>query len=108
MSKCCIKGAVTNGSVQINCPGPSKSLPGHVFQIVKWAIPGAILLLLPKCPLCLMAYIALATGVGLSFTTASYLQTGLIIVCVGSLLYFTASHVRRFLMRFFPRSLTVD
>lgn len=53
-----------------------------------WVIPGIMLVLMPKCPLCLAAYIALATGISIPFHMASWLRTALIIGCVASLTWF--------------------
>ena len=66
--------------------GASKCCGGRGLTVVKWATPGLILALLPKCPLCIAAYIAIGTGIGISVSTAAYLRLGLLTVCVGSLL----------------------
>lgn len=51
-----------------------------------WLIPGGLLLLMPKCPVCLAGYIALFTGIGISVPGASWIRISLIVVCVASLL----------------------
>lgn len=45
-----------------------------------WALSGATLILMPKCPICVATYVALFTGVGLSLQTAARLRTALLIV----------------------------
>jgi hypothetical protein len=41
-----------------------------------------MLVLVPKCPLCIMAYAAMFTGLGISFATATYLRVAMIVVSV--------------------------
>ena len=71
-------------------------------EVVGWLLPGATLALLPKCPACVAAYIALLTGVGISMSAAAYLRTALLIVCVSSLFYLVARRVKKWTLRNTP------
>jgi hypothetical protein len=51
-------------------------------------LPGVLLLLAPKCPVCLALYLSAATGIGIPFATARYLRIVLIAACVGALVLF--------------------
>lgn len=46
-------------------------------RAVSFLLSGLTLLLMPKCPVCLAAYVALFTGISVSATVAWHLQTGL-------------------------------
>ena len=69
-------------------------------EIAGWIIPGAILALLPKCPMCLAAYVAVWTGIGLSFSAATHLSVALVILCIGLILFLAARNARRLVHKF--------
>jgi hypothetical protein len=53
--------------------------------LTRWSLPAVVLVLLPKCPACLAAYIAVGTGVSLSVTTSSYLRGLLLGVAIAAI-----------------------
>ena len=69
-------------------------------DVFGWIIPGAILALLPKCPMCLAAYIALWSGIGLSFSAATHLRVSLLMLSVGLILFMAATNTRRLIHKF--------
>jgi Flp pilus assembly protein TadB len=64
-------------------------------EIAGWIIPSATLVLLPKCPACVAAYVALFSGVGISVASASNLWTSLLILCVATLLSLAVKRLYR-------------
>ena len=63
-------------------------------EIAGWIVPGAILALLPKCPVCLAAYLMMATGISISVAAAVNLRAFLVVVCVSSLVLLGRQHIR--------------
>jgi len=66
----------------------------RAVDVIGWIVPSAILALIPKCPMCLAAYIALWTGIGLSISAAIYLRASILVLCVGLILFLAARGAR--------------
>ena len=62
-----------------------KTRLGRVSEAAGWILPGSLLALLAKCPLCLAAYVALGTGLTLSCSSARILLRALTALCLGTL-----------------------
>ena len=82
--------------VRITHRGPHQpSVARRSTAFAGWIVSAGILALLPKCPACIAAYLAIASGIGISITTAAYLRIGLLALSVASLSYFAASRGHR-------------
>lgn len=64
-----------------------------------WALPSVALALVPKCPMCIAAYLAIGGSLSVSLTTAAHLRTALVWLCWGALLLLAARLVMRFMHR---------
>ena len=64
------------------------------FVLAKLSMPTLILALLPKCPACFAAYLAMGTGISLSVAAASVLRSTLVAVCVTALVVALGSSFR--------------
>lgn len=85
MSACCNSAEGEN----------SRSWTPRVREIVAWLVPSALLLFVPKCPVCLAAYVAIWSGFGMSLATATYLRFTMLLLCLASLLFLTVKCAMR-------------
>ena len=84
--------------VETKVAAPSPGLRGRLGRIGAWIAPAAGLALMPKCPMCIAAYIAIWTGAGISISAASHLRTFTLILCGAALAYLTAGLLRGSIM----------
>ncbi len=59
----------------------------RVRKVAGLILPGTFLALMPKCPMCLAAYVAIGTGFTLSYTSAHLLMSALTALSVGMLAF---------------------
>jgi len=94
---CCSQAASTARSSSHNeadGKAHSPSVARRRFAWAKCSLSTLILALLPKCPACFAAYVALGTGISLSVAAASVLRTLLICACVATLIWVFVSALR--------------
>jgi hypothetical protein len=65
------------------------------WEIVAGAFSFGVWAMMPKCPVCVATYVALWTGLGLSFATAAYLRWSLLFLSAVLLVYFVLKRTVR-------------
>ncbi|RZU42992.1 hypothetical protein [Edaphobacter modestus] len=70
-----------------------RSVP--VKRSAQWGAPALVLMLLPKCPMCVAAYMAMLTGIGMSFETAARLRGTVMVLCAGAMILLAARSMHR-------------
>jgi hypothetical protein len=69
-----------------------------------FALPSVALALVPKCPMCIAAWLAIGGGFGISISTAAHLRTALVWLCWSVLVLLAARVAMRFRSRSIFRS----
>ena len=79
------------------CTGeaPSRRLARRLSKVSASVLPGAVLVLLPKCPLCLAAWLTVVTGVGFPAAAAARVRGLIVIFWVAAVALAVARIVRR-------------
>lgn len=67
----------------------------RLIEIVRWIGPTVTLIALPKCPMCLVGYIAVITGAGVSMAFAEALHTAVTGGAIALLAWLVFRAIRR-------------
>jgi len=94
MHCCCNDGRAPAVASAIVPSVPHRSAFRRAGAALVWAVPVAVLAVVPKCPACVAAYVLLFTGVGLSFSAAEAVLWALIAVSVAALIMRLAHRYR--------------
>jgi hypothetical protein len=70
----------------VSGPHP-RSLVKRGASAFGWVMPSAVLVLMPKCPACVVAYVAILTGAGISVSMAAHLRVLVLVLCAVMLVY---------------------
>lgn len=73
----------------------SKSPRRRITKTSGAVLSAITLILMPKCPMCVAAYVALFTGISLSTPAATHLRTAVVTLCIGTLAFFLLTGLRR-------------
>jgi len=64
--------------------GPLRRLARKLFEAVAPILPGTALVLLPKCPVCLAAWLTVTTGLGVSAAAAASVRALIIVSSIAA------------------------
>jgi hypothetical protein len=78
---------------------PEKRLTRQARGAASWALPGVGLVLVPKCPMCIAAWLAIGSGFSIPLTTATHLRTTFLCLCWGALLVLAVRLLARLVSR---------
>jgi hypothetical protein len=78
------------------CTGevPSRRLARRLSAAAASLLPAAVMVLLPKCPLCLAAWLTVISGTAVSVAAAARLRGLIVVVCFAAVT-FAAAQIRR-------------
>lgn len=68
------------------------SLLRRGWRSIQWLFPAGLLILMPKCPMCVAAYFALFTGIGITVSAARWVQIVTIVLCWIALAYLAVKY----------------
>lgn len=60
-----------------------------------WAVPAVVLAILPKCPVCFAAWIAVLSGIGVTLPVAASIRWVLVAASVVAMVYLTIRQAAR-------------
>jgi hypothetical protein len=90
LPRCCAAGSLRSDAQAVETPrttaGPV-SATRRCLDLAGYVVSAAVLVLLPKCPACLAAYLAMGAGVGIAVSTAASLRLILLFVSLSWLAY---------------------
>lgn len=68
--------------------------PRRFLDATRWLAPGVLLALIPKCPVCFAAYLALLSGVSVSIAAAQSLRVGLLVLGLSGFVWLLVAKLR--------------
>jgi hypothetical protein len=96
---CCCNGDDSSVPRPTRPSDTARAWPRRIVGYIEWAIPVAALALVPKCPMCVAAYVLVLTGIGLSFTAAAAVRWTIIALSIAALAFLLLRTARRALAR---------
>jgi len=75
--------------------GPSHPLARRLYGTGASLLPGAVLVLLPECPLCLAAWLTLVTGMGVPAAAAARVRWLIVLFWLAAVALAAAQILRR-------------